>query len=203
MLSFISVSNLFLSLLFLFLVELCWENDLVLSNPPKPCQCKMRWELSCCFYWKSQQRVTAMACFLKYHVLAPQVQRRGGHVERPIFHDHILRSLTGSSVWPSPTTDFWLSPDEALRTLALALRNKLKKIETATWLAPAQSCLTCVREGLVLHFISESQIWWYKQGNSLLIRFFLEKHVECLLETCVTLSFSLCQCGVIEHQFKH
>lgn len=46
-----------------------------------------------------------------------QVQRRGGHVERPIFHDHILRSLPGSSVWPFPMTDYcrqpWWSPSDS------------------------------------------------------------------------------------------
>lgn len=48
--------------------------------------------------------------WIKHVHMLLQVQRRGGHVERPIFHDHILRSLTGSSVWPFPMTDYCRQP---------------------------------------------------------------------------------------------
>lgn len=117
-----------------------------------------------------------------------QVQRRGGHVERPIFHDHILRSLTGSSVWPFPMTDYrrqpWWSPSDSGS-------GSPKNPDHLP--ALVQSCLY-VREGRALIFVSESQIKEKKKKkrNSLLIRFFREllKHVECLLgTTCVNLSF--------------
>lgn len=126
---------------------------------------------------------------VSYSLMLPrQVQRRGGHVERPIFHDHILRSLTGSSVWPFPMTDHrrqpWWSPSDSGSGSPKKPRPPPR---------PGSKSFIYVREGRALAFISESQIKQKKQKrNSLLIRFFREllKHVECLLgTTCVNLSF--------------
>lgn len=102
----------------------------------------------------------------------------------------------------------WLTtadnPDEALRTLALALRKKRKKKKRKQkknsttfppWFKKKKKVVASGRAECSLSF-QRAKLNIKKKGlekrNSLLIRFFREllKHVECLLgTTCVNLSF--------------